>query len=141
MIQLQTRIYASVIVHASDADKYLLIKRSSDSKSAPGEWEFVNGAIDEGETVEQTAVRELAEEVGLEVPMMSLKPMPLYELSDHDGRWVVIPYHLTLKDYSPTINISHEHSDYKWMSLEQIAAIDYLRVEYEALVSFRKDNE
>lgn len=43
----------------------LLTRRATDLRSHAGQWAMPGGRIDEGETAEQAALRELAEEVGL----------------------------------------------------------------------------
>lgn len=46
-------------------DRILLGKRSADRTLYPGIWDIVGGHQIEGETPEQTLVRELAEELGI----------------------------------------------------------------------------
>ena len=43
----------------------LLTRRSAKLRNHPGQWAFPGGRVDAGETLEQAALRELAEEVGL----------------------------------------------------------------------------
>jgi 8-oxo-dGTP pyrophosphatase MutT (NUDIX family) len=47
----------------------VLTKRSSKLKNHPGQWALPGGRIDAGETPEQAALREMHEEVGLELPL------------------------------------------------------------------------
>jgi mutator protein MutT len=49
----------------SDATALLLTRRAAGLSSHAGQWAMPGGRIDEGETPEQAALRELAEEVGL----------------------------------------------------------------------------
>ena len=51
-----------VVVHTPDL-QVLLIERAN----APGFWQSVTGSQEEGETLRQTAVREMKEETGLDV--------------------------------------------------------------------------
>ncbi len=46
----------------------LLTRRSSKLRNHAGQWAFPGGRIDEGETAEQTALREMHEEIGLDLP-------------------------------------------------------------------------
>jgi len=55
-----------VVAVLQDDDKYLMICRAA-GETAPGWWCFPGGAIEDGETEEQALVREVREEVGLDV--------------------------------------------------------------------------
>ena len=50
----------------------ILTKRPSTMRKHAGQWALPGGAMDEGETAEQTALRELSEEVGLELGLDSV---------------------------------------------------------------------
>jgi len=61
---------ASVIVLRDSAEgpEVLLVQRTPKAHFMGGAWVFPGGAVDEGETVEQTARRELVEEAAVELP-------------------------------------------------------------------------
>jgi 8-oxo-dGTP pyrophosphatase MutT (NUDIX family) len=61
---------ATVIVLRGGAEtlEVLLVRRNPEQRFMGGAWVFPGGAVDEGETVEQTARRELSEESALELP-------------------------------------------------------------------------
>ena len=61
---------ASVIVLRDSADgpEVLLVQRTPKAHFMGGAWVFPGGAVDEGETVEQTARRELEEEAAIVLP-------------------------------------------------------------------------
>ena len=84
-----------------DADGRVLLARRPEGKSMAGLWEFPGGKIDHGETPEAALIRELAEELGIDVAASCLAPftfashtypdfhllMPLYLCR----RWLGIP--------------------------------------------------
>lgn len=63
----QPGISAAIIVHG---DRVLMVRRRV--KEGKLSWQFPAGAIEDGETAEQAAVRETAEEAGLTVEAIKL---------------------------------------------------------------------
>jgi ADP-ribose pyrophosphatase YjhB (NUDIX family) len=75
-------------------DKILLIKRGK--PPAQGEWSLPGGAQELGETVEETARREVREETGCEIG--ALRFLGVFDSIERDDRGEVL-YHFTLVDF------------------------------------------
>ncbi len=58
-----------------DADNRVLLAQRPAHKEHGGLWEFPGGKIDAGETPEAALIRELREELGIEVPARCLSPL------------------------------------------------------------------
>jgi 8-oxo-dGTP diphosphatase len=86
-----------------DADGRVLLARRPEGKVMAGLWEFPGGKVDPGETPEAALIRELAEELGIDVAVSCLAPytfashaypdfhllMPLYVCRKWSG--IVVP--------------------------------------------------
>lgn len=118
---MNTRVIVSAII--TKGNNFLVLKRAGSSRFAPHEWELVSGFIDEGETAEQTILREIKEELGVDGSIQ--KSLPIYEMNDKDGRWIVVPF-LASIDTQEKVKISDEHSEFEWMTLEDMSKFGYL---------------
>lgn len=58
-----------------DADGRVLVAERPAGKSMAGLWEFPGGKVEPGETPEQTLIRELEEELGVETKAACLAPL------------------------------------------------------------------
>ncbi len=58
-----------------DADGRVLLSRRPEGKSLAGLWEFPGGKVEPGETPEETLIRELSEEIGVETQTACLAPL------------------------------------------------------------------
>jgi dATP pyrophosphohydrolase len=85
-----------VVIHTSDL-RVLLLERAD----RPGFWQSVTGSQDPGETLAQTAVREVREETGIEAAH--------YRLSDWNLRNVYEIYPVWRHRYAPGVTHNTEH--------------------------------
>jgi 8-oxo-dGTP pyrophosphatase MutT (NUDIX family) len=95
--------------------KYLLIQY------AWGHWEFPRGLIEKGETIEETAKREIKEEVGIE----GLKFIPEFKewfkfFFRLKGKNIMkIAIFLLAETTTKEVKLSFEHKDFAWLKYEE----------------------
>jgi ADP-ribose pyrophosphatase YjhB (NUDIX family) len=96
--------------------KVLLIKRAY----APYQhlWTLPGGRIEPGETIEQCAIREIAEEVGLTIR----NPRPvLVQPLGRDGTFRLAVF--ATRDFSGQLRVSDEVADHKWLDPAALVAL------------------
>jgi len=102
-----------------DADGRVLIAQRPPGKAMAGLWEFPGGKIEANERPEQTLIRELNEELGIEVKEDCLAP---FTFASH----VYTEFHLLMPLYLcrrwEGIASAREHSAIKWVKPKELAS-------------------
>jgi 8-oxo-dGTP pyrophosphatase MutT (NUDIX family) len=98
-----------------DRREYLLLK------SRPGDWEFPKGGVENGEELQQTAIREVTEEAGIEDFRLIDGFREEYDyVFQANGKTIHKTVHLFIaKSYEASAELSHEHHDHQWRDYEQ----------------------
>lgn len=100
-----------------NSDKFLAVKRSEDRENSPGLWEFPSGKAEGKEITEEAALRELEEETGLTGELKGV--------CDHHERTVenksVRFYPYLVEVESRDVELSDEHSEYKWIDRDKVS--------------------
>lgn len=100
-------------------DKILILKRSDKVGSYQGMWAGVSGYIEDGEVPEETALREISEELGLEKKHLKfLRKGERVYVRYNDLVWVVNP--ILFETDEQKIHLNWEHVEYKWIRFEDI---------------------
>lgn len=101
-----------------DLDNRVLIARRPEGKPMAGLWEFPGGKIEEGETPEETLVRELAEELGIEVCDTCLAPFAFASHS-YETFHLLMPLFLC-RTWEGEVT-PREHAEIKWVRAMRLA--------------------
>ena len=96
MIAHKIPVSVLVVIHTADG-QVLLMERAD----APGYWQSVTGSQDAGETLEETAVREVREETGLDAGDYELTPWDIETRYEIYERW--------RHRYAPGVTHNTEH--------------------------------
>ena len=124
---MKTYVISSAIIKKQAT--LLIVKRSPAARFAPGEWEFVSGFIKEHEAAEDTILREVTEELSCNGRIV--RPLPIYEQTDADGKWVIVPFEVEIGD-GPIV-LSTEHTEYKWVTKQEILQLPELSSDIDRL--------
>ena len=118
---------AQVVVAAiiqNPQGQYLCCKRG-DWKSAPNKWEFPGGKPEANESLEDAIVREIREELGVEIRV--LRQFDRSTTGEIDLVCIVCE----LVDAVPTS--STDHSELRWVPEEELSKLDWAEPDLPAL--------
>lgn len=130
-----------VVIHTTDL-QVLLLERTDH----PGYWQSVTGSQNPGETLYQTAIREVSEETGLNAADYSLTDWQVknrYKIYE-EWRWRYAPdvkintehvFGLCLPDIMPVKIAAREHLNYIWLPWQQAAEKVFSRSNADAILS------
>ena len=105
----------SVLVAAAalvDSDGRVLIAQRPEGKQLAGLWEFPGGKVEAGETPETALIRELREELGIEVTQACLAPF-VFASHAYEDFHLLMPLFL-IRRWSGTV-VAHEHAALRWV--------------------------
>ena len=87
------KVLLVVAVALVDADDRVLIAQRPPGKALAGLWEFPGGKLDPGERPEAALIRELHEELGIEVKEACLAPLT-FASHAYDGFHLLMPIYI-----------------------------------------------
>jgi 8-oxo-dGTP diphosphatase len=97
-------------------NKILLVKRAIEPYS--GYWVLSGGHVEYGERVEEAAVREIKEELGLKVKIKKL--IGVYSDPKRDPRYHTVTVAYFCQKIKGKIRLNYEASEYKYFSLNNL---------------------
>ena len=101
-----------------DGDGRVLIAQRPEGKQLAGLWEFPGGKVEEGETPEAALIRELREELGIEVTPACLAPF-VFASHTYETFHLLMPLYL-IRRWEGVVT-PHEHAAVKWVKPARLA--------------------
>ena len=101
-----------VAVALIDPDGRILIAQRPEGKQLAGLWEFPGGKVEPGERPEQALIRELHEELGIDVKEACLSPF-VFTSHTYEKFHLLMPLYLCRR-WSGTV-VAKEHSGLAWV--------------------------
>ncbi|MEK7089445.1 MAG: NUDIX domain-containing protein [Patescibacteria group bacterium] len=133
---METYVITSAIIR--NGNKFLIAKRAKTKKFAPNQWEFISGFMDTPETAEETILREIKEELGVEGKIIDTSTQ--FDVVDDEGNWTVIPFLVELNTSDIEVH-PEDHSEVKWVMAHELNAYPDLKLflDNEGIQKFLKN--
>ncbi len=123
------RVPCAIIEH----EGLILAAQRSAFLSFPLKWEFPGGKQEKGETDHETLVREIREELNVEIEILEeLPPTP------RDQGWreiILVPFVCNLKSYEFKLT---EHEQILWLPPSELYSLDWTEADLEIIENYGK---
>ncbi len=103
----------------NEEGKLFLSLRSQNTKNERGLWETPGGGCEFGETMEQTVIREMKEEYGIEIEPIKILHVYDHILKKDNQHWIAITFLAKVKSGEPTIKEPHKCDGIGWFTYEE----------------------
>jgi 8-oxo-dGTP diphosphatase len=126
-VKLIVKVPCAVIEHGG---KVLAAQRSA-TLSLPLKWEFPGGKLEENETEEEALVREIREELQVEIRIGSRLP-----LSIRDDGWreiQLVPFVCELLTFDIQLI---DHEEIRWLEPDELFDLDWAEADYAIIDSY-----
>jgi len=102
----------------------LIVQRAETQKTGGGLWQLPGGKVDNKESNDQAAIREIKEEVGINLNIQDITFVNNFIdtwVVDNKDDYIVMSLYITFINKLP-LDISSEFKDYKWLPISEIFA-------------------
>ena len=102
-----------------NSDEILILKRSEKVGSFQGYWSGCSGYIEKNETPEETSLKEIREETGIEEKQLKLLVIGnVHRVEKDTGTWLIHPY--LYETNTKTIKLDWENDEHVWIKKEEL---------------------
>ena len=124
MVKPMIEVTCAIIL---DGERVLVTQRS-DEMPHPLKWEFPGGKLKTGETPEGCIIREIREELGVEISVRQMLPSVKHTYSNNIVK--LIPFVCMIKHGDISLL---EHRSYRWVHRSELEQIDWLEADVEVV--------
>ena len=102
-----------------NSDEILILKRSEKVGSFQGYWSGCSGYVEKNETPEETSLKEIREETGIEEKQLKLLVIgDVHRVEKDTGMWLIHPY--LYETDTKTVKLDWENDEYVWIKKEEL---------------------
>lgn len=129
------KFYSGGFFYNPRTHKVLLHKRDSNTDNSPDQWAFFGGLSEQGENPLQTFIREIKEELCINIEASNVESLCDYFNSDFDTHRYVF---FVKKDVDKSKMTLQEGADFDWISFDEVFKYDLTKRTNQDLKTFYK---
>ncbi len=122
----------------NDEGKFLLGLRGSAARNECNTWEIPGGKVEFGETLEAALKREVLEEIGIHIEVVSLFHVCDHLLPEEGQHWVSPTYICRWKSGVPRILEQEKCSELRWVTIDETEDLPISVVTQHDLAEMRR---
>ena len=126
---MRTKQVASAIIR--DGNKIFATQRGHGEFK--GYWEFPGGKLEPGESPEQAAVREVSEELSVDIKLGELVSVIDYDYPDFH-----LKMHCYFAEVVSGVLTLKEHEDARWLTRETLNSVEWLPADTDVIEKLRQ---
>jgi 8-oxo-dGTP diphosphatase len=130
-------VVGAVIVDAYPNPTRVLAARRTGPPELAGQWEFPGGKVEEGESPQQALVREIAEELSVDIDVVVELTHPSRETWPASNNFRMRLFFATI--VAGTVRACDGHDAIQWLERNELASVEWLASDRDALTLIRKD--
>lgn len=116
---LNKMIDVTCAIIRNEGDEVLIVRKGEDSDH-PLKWEFPGGKVSEGETLEECILREIKEELSMDIVIVAKLPDVKHDYGFRQIR--LFPFICDTLEELPFLT---EHIAYRWVQPNELSAVDF----------------
>lgn len=114
------QILPAVAIILDEQNRILLSQRHQPDSSYHGLWQFPGGGIEFGEHPREAVIREVQEEIGLTIELLTEHPVVLHHVPTDDIQIIIIGYPARYRGGEIDVSQDPETGDARWFHYDDI---------------------
>lgn len=103
----------------NEQGQFLMSLRGPKARNEQGRWEIPGGKVEWGETLAETLIREIKEEIGVDIEVLELLTVSDHLLRAEGEHWVSPTFICKITSGTPIIMEPEKCAELRWFSLDE----------------------
>ncbi len=122
----------------NEEGKFLITKRGKKAYNERGKWEIPGGSVEFGETFKQAIIREIKEELDIEIEVLELLGLTDHIILEEKQHWVAPTYICKIIKGKPKILEKDKCEEFDWFTIKEAEKLELSIVTKHDLAELKK---